>query len=476
MRLPMILSTLSVLPVLALLASLAMAQDYPAPAPPADTSQYGQHFQRTMTLIETSTPEHRNTVRILFYGQSITGANWHPMVADYLRQTYPNVDFVIENRALGGFSSQRLVRTMWYDLMPFYPDLLVFHVYGSHSDYEEIIRQVRRHTTAEIIMQTDHLGAKDSLELTVKSGDNAWTQPGSWGDKMNLWFLPEYAQRYGCSLQPQRTEWAQYLKDNNLQPQALLKDGVHPNEHGKWLMATLLNRYMVYRPDAPTDEWENLVKTYVVGQDVQWDGDTLTLEFEGNRVVALAGTGEPGAAEVLIDGKSPAEFPECYSFTRPSGTPGVGWPTIKRITWQTPPIIETWTAECTDFNEDRTAFRFTVTGSVTGPDGSGTVGPDAETFVSDSGRIVIEPADWVFAYDLQVGGKKPLESWKTTWKVEPLFVETYRPAPVTDPTREHLTVLAQGLPNGRHTLTLKATDGQKPAIGAIRVYCPPLRD
>ena len=48
-------------------------------------SSYGRHIQRTMRLLATSTPEHRNTVRVLFYGQSITEQAWSKIVSDDLR-------------------------------------------------------------------------------------------------------------------------------------------------------------------------------------------------------------------------------------------------------------------------------------------------------------------------------------------------------------------------------------------------------
>jgi hypothetical protein len=450
---------------LILLPYALKAAEYPAPAPPEDMSSYGKHFQRSMTLMATSTPEKRNTVRVLFYGQSIVGQNWHTMVAEDLRKRFPHTDFVIENRALGGFSSQRLVRTMHYDVFPFYPDLLIFHVFGSHTDYEEIIRQVRRQTTAEVIMQTDHA--------------NKWPQPRAadagaqkdWGDRMNYWFLPGFAAKYGCALQPQRWEWVRYLKDNQLEPKALLKDGVHLNEHGRWLMAELLKRFLVHLPDESRDEWKGLVQEHVIGRDVDWDGDRLRLEFEGNRVVALAGPGPEGAARVLIDGKSPAEFPECYAFTRPSGTGGVGWPAVKRISWETPPMVEEWTAEFHDFNDAQTEFRFSISGSVTGADGAGTA---RKRFVSNSGRIVIEPEDWVFEYCRKVSKKRTADGWKVHWKVAPLFVEEYAPPAVQDAARENQTVLVQGLANGKHTLELVAEGSSKPAIRVIRVYKPPM--
>ena len=61
----------------------------PLPAPP-DTSAYGERIQRSMALMATSAPAKRNTVRILYYGQSIVGQRWSEQVDVYLRETYPH--------------------------------------------------------------------------------------------------------------------------------------------------------------------------------------------------------------------------------------------------------------------------------------------------------------------------------------------------------------------------------------------------
>ena len=450
------------------LAAAAAERSYPAPAAPKDTSAYGKHYQRSMTLMATSTAARRNTVRILYYGQSIMGQWWSKSVDADLRRRFPNTDFVTKNLALGGFASQYLVRTMHYDVFSFYPDLLVFHVYGSHIEYENIIREIRRRTSAEIIMQSDHA----NVWPQPKAKGNFWTTQKTWDDKMNYFLLPAIAKKYGCAFQPQRWEWVDYLKANRLEPKALLSDGVHLNEHGKWLMSELLKRFLVRLPEEPDDEWRDLVRTVRVGKDVRWRGDRLKLEFEGNRVVALAAAGAAGTAKVLIDGKKPSELPECYSFTRPSGTPGVGWPGIMKISWKTPPVIEEWTAVCRDFNDKHDDFKFTVTGSVTGPDGEGS---GKKKFVSKSGRIVIEPKDWVFAYDRQVSKKRAPDNWKVRWKVIGLFTDTYTPPKVAKAAKEYATVLASNLANGKHTLELVATGGRKPALRALRVYKPPLK-
>jgi hypothetical protein len=440
--------------VLHLLALTTLAEDYPVPKPAQDTSQYGRHFQRTMTLMATSTPQQRHTVRILFYGQSIIGQGWHKMVVEDLKRRFPHTDFVVTNKALGGFGSPFLVRTLHYDVIPFYPDLMVFHVYGPVDKYEELIREIRSRTTAEIIMQSDHA--------------HKW--PGDTRENHHTPFAG-IAQKYGCSWQPQRWEWVDYLRDNQLEPTDLLRDEVHLNEHGRWLMAELLKRYMVYLPDEPQAEWKDTVQTFEVGKDVHWQDDKLTLAFVGNRVVALAASGAAATTAVLIDGKKPTEHPECYTFTRPSGTPKIGWPAIKKIIWRKPLLLESWEATCRDFNDDHTEFAFSVEGSETGFDGTGKA---SETFISNSGRIVIEPEDWVFEFDRRVGNKDAPNGFKVRWQVELLGTDTYATPEVADPTREYPTVLASGLENAQHTLELIAENGGKPAIKAIVVYRPPI--
>jgi len=440
--------------ILLAFALSSFAAEFPKPKLPTDIATYGLHLQRTMTLLATSTPQHRNRVRILFYGQSITVQGWWKIVEADLRRRFPHADLECANLALGGFASQLLVRTAEYDLYPFYPDLLIFHVYGHHVRYEDILRATRQRTTAEILIQTDH--------VTSDVEDN-------WTKQMNYNFLPSYALKYNCQLAHIRESWKQYLKDFALKPQQLLSDAAHLNKHGEFLMAELVGQELVYRPELPQDEWKGLVKTFAVGQDVKWEGDKLTLEFDGNRVDVLAiPNGDRGTARVLIDGKKPSEFPELYYHARPSGTANIGWPAIQRIAFEKPLLLEQWTLTCTGFNDKADDFRFTLVGSKTGPDGSGA---SKQRFVSTSGRVVIEPEDWVFEYDRAVSKKPTPDGFQVRWQVKPLFTDACEPPAVKDPTREYSTLLAQGLPNARHKLELIG----KAAIQALRVYKPPLR-
>ena len=68
---------------LAALTSTAAAQNLDA------VTQPGANIQRTMRLLEESTPQKRHTVRVLFYGQSITAGQWSKLTAEYLKKHYP---------------------------------------------------------------------------------------------------------------------------------------------------------------------------------------------------------------------------------------------------------------------------------------------------------------------------------------------------------------------------------------------------
>ena len=466
-------SSLRIVPLIVIMLCIpfrvrAEEKAYPPLAAAGEGADLGAHIQRTMTLLSTSTPEHRNKVRILFYGQSITEQEWSKKVADDIRKRFPNADLEIENKALGGFAAQILVRVAEHDLYPFYPDLLIFHVYGANQQYEEIISNTRRRTTAEILMQKDHVTQWPPDPIDEKKDKGAW-----WDDLMNHHLLPEIAKKYGCGMADVRSRWLDYLKTNKLEPKALLKDDVHLNDFGNYLLAEIVKSNLVYQPAAPQESWKGMVRTLDIGKDAVWKDGKLSLEFEGNRIDAIAAKADSaGCAQILIDGKKPSEFPELYVIARPSATQTGYWPGILRVSHEKPLILEDWTVKITEVNDEANTFKFEVTGSKTGADGAGS---SEEKFVSNSGRVVIEKTDWWVKTARQWSQKKVPVGFEIKWQVKPLFVDEYEPLKVVVPAREYNTVLAQGLSNGKHTLEIVQI-GQTPvAIQAIRVYQPPVK-
>lgn len=447
--------------VAALIGGAVLAQSspppngFPRPRFPEDDSNLATRVQRTMTLLAKSTATHHNHVRVLFYGQSITQQEWWKEVAEDLRRRFPNADLEIRNLAIGGFNSAVLSRVIEHDLFPFYPDLVIFHDYGPEPEYEAMVAAVRSRTTAEMMLLSDHVATGQSTPQQVE-----------WHDRHSNRWLPEIAAKYGCEYVDIREPWKQYLKDQSLKPEQLLKDAVHLNDQGCFLMADLVKRHLRYLPKFPADGWKHTVRAYPVGTALKWQGDRLTLPFEGNRVDLIAAPGA-GSAQVRIDGRKPSAYTELYAITRPSACVGVDWPAVLRISHEKPLLIENWTLRIRDVSEDAAHFRFEVTGSRTGPDGGGS--SDAK-FVSNSGRVAIDPADWWLTNGKKLTGKAVPNGFEVKWQVVPQFLDTYAAPKADDPTREVATTVVQGLPNGKHVLELT---GRAP-LRAVRVYYPPL--
>jgi hypothetical protein len=459
------------LPAAGLIAAADPA-DYPPPKTLGPVASYGANVQRAMTLMATSTAEKRNTVRVLFYGQSITAQSWTAAVARDLRARFPFADLQIENRAIGGYGSPSLVRTAEADLYPAYPDLLIFHVYGPPADYETIIRRVRERTTADILHATDHLTpihldrvdeVIDLAALTEKANPHRW---------QNHVFYPDLSRRYGTELADVRGLWRQYLSDHKLRVEDLNGDPIHPNAHGDYLMAEIVKAHLRHRPELPADGWKDRVTNHAVGTDVRWENGRILLPFDGNRVDLLFRPGVTGGrVEVRIDGKRPSEFPELRLATRTYNVePPQPKPLLMRVGATVPRVVEEWTLTATDFTDQGRRFKYTVAGSVTGPDGSG---DSAAPFVSTSGRVAIDPADFNSYALTETMTQHQHARLVMRWNVVPQSVDTAAPPPARGPGLDAAVTVAQGLRPGRHVLEL--TGGPDSQLEAVRVFRPPLR-
>ena len=451
------------------LGAIAEEGSYAPPPPPTDASKFGRNYQRTMTLLATSTPERRHKVKILFYGQSIAAGTWWKQVAADLHTRFPHADLEVENRAIGGFSVRKLYRVAEHDVHPYYPDLMIFHAYGSDRVYEDLIAEIRRRTATEIAIWTDHLGAREKPGIFGSFRDRGWP-------RYMAGFLRAVASEYDLGFIEIREPWKRYVLENDLDAQALLLDDIHLNDQGGALIARLIERELVYRPDLGLGPSSGLVAEYEIGSDVKWTGGRLELAFEGNRVdlIPEAVAGPRGSVEIRIDGKRPSEYPGVYAHMRPSqGYPKHG-PGILRVGFDEQLLVEDWLVRVTHVDDASGTFRFEVIGSKTGHDG---VGVSDEDFRSTSGRVVIRahvrPRGLDVQSDWRMSGEIPV-GYEIRWSTIGLFLDRYTPPVVSDTTRDHAATVAQGFPNGNHTLTLSAEGEARPAIRAIRVYRPPV--
>ena len=461
------------------------------PLLPSDKAgQFGARLTRTMALLESAAGT-RRPVRILFYGQSITAQEWTSLLVNRLRERYPAAEIVAINRALGGWGVSLLEKTIQYDVLRERPDLVCFHAYqGSLRQWERVLSNIRRETTAEIMIRSAH--------VSRHQGDDPANVEN--GETMTMSAL---AQEFGCELVECRQEWIKYLNAQQWTPSNVVGDVVHLNRQGNVLMAQLYERH--FRDNfSANSAWYNTVQRYdplrpyingqqdeivlsgqgwaphgnymehIVAQQSSSPKDRLTLKFTGNRVdLALApGT---GGARVLIDGKKPSRL-RVFKGTRPTAKSNK-WPPAMLLQYhldQAKAEDEAWELTLTEkLSPDFLKFKFRLHGSKTGFDGEG----DNETdFVSKSGKIRFTKYDWRCDKSEAdpAGG-----NLKLIWWVTPIGVDEVRCQPASgyvlwnDMPKQWVTVM-DGLPAGEHTLTLAPLGDGPFVIESIEVHRPPL--
>jgi hypothetical protein len=130
-------------------------------------------------------------------------------------------------------------------------------------------------------------------------------------------------------------------------------------------------------------------------------------------------------------------------------------------------VPEHWRLQVTSRNPDNPAeFLFSVSGSTTGLDGNGNSG---HRFVSNSGRVTIEPSDWFPKNAASVALVGSQLEWTSELRaVDELVADADRAQIV-----EAATTLVSDLPDGPHVVELIAKpDADLSAILALRTYHP----
>jgi len=448
-----------------------------------DTISDQQKIARTLEIIRTSTPTNHKVLKVLFYGQSITRSGWHNAVVAHWHEKYPNTVFVVENRALGGFAAQHLVRTTEQDIAAFYPDLIIFHVYGDHHAYEKILRMFRSLTAADVILQTDHGdGLPDPLcaeglqiPLHRKPGCAGvlWVHQRLWREEMSYHKIPAFANEYGMAVEPQLKWWRDYLLKNQVDPQSLLMaDGLHPNEKGNELIARFFNRYF----DNLVEHWNGETKQNVVSipADAAKQSDGMeTVTFNGSRLELLSNQPLAVWPLVTIDEQSPKDIDGCYQVTRASPLKSVpDWPTLRRITLLHDHTAADWTATITNITPDQKSADFMVRASATGDEGSGN---SLRKYVSKSGQLSIDGEDWMFewAYDLKhIPMQVPTE---VHWSVQNICGGKPEVIDRGNGMTQYRYVIGAGLYNGKHTAELLSPPNDLADAVEFRAYKPSLR-
>jgi hypothetical protein len=430
--------------------STAKAQSYYAIPAISDTLQFVKGIARTASLLTSSDSSNRKPVKILVYGQSISEQVWWKDVSAFVTNRFPLAHVSFINKSIGGFSAERLKLMVENDVVSFYPDLVLFHDYGNEADYETIIQMIRRKTTAEIAVQTDHMADQNQ----------------EWHDRHCDVWLPSICTKYGLALVDVRNSWKRYLKENKLEIKDLLVDGVHLNADGNYLMASIVKKYFaaLHHPEGT----DNSVKELTAGKDFRVKRNKLLIPVHGNKVDLIwnPAVGEGQRVLVNIDGQKPSASNHCYSYTRPSFD-SVSF--LKKIGQLLGIKLadkvkeEDWMMTVIWADSVKQQIGFSVKGSLTGEDGSGT---SERTFTSTSGQLVIEPIYWFRAKAFaNFQWVKPGDVLK--WQVRSMCSDEVAPK------ASETTTIIQGVENGQHELRLNGRGLNN--LRGIRVYRPPLK-
>jgi len=452
------------------------------PKPPKDAPAYqaepraedGRNLALTVQKLQEGFDPPRPFV-IWAIGSSYTaGLGDGSQLIALVRQRFPGAPEIVYKRMVGNAVPFQYIRGWARHLVvPDQPDLVLIYTNGKPEDLEKLLVELRRSTTADIIVPTLHWRKR---EMPVWDDCDAVTdiEPPA---------MRALCEKYGVEFVENRREWAQYLKQNQLQIEDLLGDAVHQSAYGAKIINMNIARH-IHRADRFNDDpGQRQRRVAVPSADLRMAGPwrpvdsgrgmrsaqgdaSLALAFTGNRIELIGGAAPGGGTmRVWIDDKPADQVP---AFTMTYVQPG----SQNARTDRSPPrdcsphgvglgttvVPQTWTIRMTSDQGD-----YELTGSVTGLDGAGN---SRKPFTSDSGQIVIEPELWRNSRTNRQGDTFTFEVLRAT-AAEVSFA--------SDEPKRFRVRLAQALANGPHTLKLVSTGDGPVLIEALDVFQPPLK-
>ena len=201
-------------------------------------------------------------------------------------------------------------------------------MYGSHIEYENIIRRVRERTCADILLQTDHITTDASL---TEETNPANLTPKQWDSWMNHTFLLATAAKYGACRADIHVFWKDLPRHQSFQS-GRSAPGRGASQCPRRMAA---GRTAQGLPGAtPADSgYDPLNETWVrtVTPRLSAGQKSLRLEFSGTQADLVFKSNAKGSISVLVDGKRTSAVPELYGFTRVSAFPMGDWPVLLRV-------------------------------------------------------------------------------------------------------------------------------------------------
>ena len=365
------------------------------------------------------------------------------------------------------------------------PDLVFTYTPGSPEGLDLMLTNIRKLTTADIIVPSIHFGATSPMPMSPNDIENGYT---NWAK------VREICKKHHAEFVEHRRQMAEYHKTTSLTPDDLLWDHAHQNQHGRIRIwdsiarhitdpkqftydPTALERRIAVNPPAATaTEKVTLVGNWAAANGSVLSrkaGNRIKVHFTGNRI-DLIGRKAPGGGtiKVFVDGASADQAPAFYT-NYIQAKPKV-WPQAiggqqgdhapHAVTLGKNVVPQSWKIVMISDTGD-----FRIEGSVTGPDGEGNA---AQPFVSKSGQISIDPKLWrnnkvekdsKTLYGMVTGDLFTFDVTRCANGTVAFQAEKAEPFSVP---------LVQSLTNSEHTLEIVTEGAGEVAIDGLYVFQP----
>lgn len=428
-----------------------------------------QYLNRSQALLQSATPSNRVAFRIMFYGNSHFLRPWWSDMVQYIQATYPHVVVIATNASINGFFAVDMSRTVIADVGQWQPDLLLIRAIGPTEDQEALYKNIRAVTTADVIVQAEH--PITPPELTESADDSRLLVEFA---RNYLWY-PPIANQYNICWADIRTPWKEYLNRYSLPFNSLLiGDNSHFNWEGNAFAAELMSAFVRPRP-LPTglDPWNNSwIATVNLHPVTNWSGDDLEMDASCSRLDVVYDPDVPGevpALTVEIDGQLPSKTQDFWGFTRAGPSFEIPWPGLRRVTSEVLLTWEEWTLRVMSFNPSDFSLSYSISGTVTGPDGAGQSGLP---FLSNSRRVSVEAADMIIGDAAKWRGLNPPAGFEIKWHSALFANDTLSESTPVFPGGDNNQRMFYSEKDIQRRVRLKRIVGAKNRIRAIRAYSP----
>jgi hypothetical protein len=449
------------------------APEYQAPPRPTDGANMALTVQKLEQGLDPQQP-----LLIWAIGSSFTnGLGNGDVLIELIRQRFPNSPPIVYKRIAGNSTSYHFSHGWVRHLViPEQPDVVLIYNFGKTEELEAMIAELRRQTTADILVGSLHWC------LPHKP---VWPDPEVRNSHQDPAALRAVCDRYGVEFVENRREMTQYMLDHGLTIEDLLADSVHESRYAAKMtvlnIARHFHRAEQFRYDPATRQRRVEVEASpaVEFDPGKWtaagegaartctsQGSSLSVSFTGNRIELVGWRGpDGGTADVWIDGKPASETdvffagyiqPDKQNAPLPPNPPRDRCPHAVSLGKNLVP--QAWTLTMTSDTGD-----YELAGSVTGLDGQGN---GLKPFTSTSGQIIIDPGFWRDAKNNRRGDRFTFEVSRATVG----SVDFKAPAPERFRLR-----LAAYLANELHVLKLVARGDGAVAVDAFEVFEPPVK-